>query len=80
MRSIRAKIIMLLLCCVILSSAAVSYICFRQMSASINDTTTENMLLLCEKNARTLNMTFESIETAVETLAHYTTENLPSTA
>ena len=79
MRSIRAKIIMLLLCCVILSSAAVSYICFRQMSASIKDTTTENMLLLCEKNARTLNMTFESIETAVETLAHYTTENLPST-
>ena len=79
MKSIRAKIITLLLCCVILSSVAVSCICVRQMSSSIKHSTQENMLLLCEKNARMLNNTFNSIEGSVETLAHYVTGNLPST-
>ena len=79
MKSIRAKIITLLLCCVILSSVAVSCICVGQMSTSIKHSTQENMLLLCEKNARMLNNTFNSIEGSVETLAHYVTDNLPST-
>lgn len=78
MKSIRAKIVILLLCCVIITSVAVSSICVRQMSSSIRETTKDNMLLICEKNARMLNTTFENIENAVETLGHYVTGSLPS--
>jgi methyl-accepting chemotaxis protein len=45
----------------------------------VENTTKENMTLLCEKNARVMNLTFSTIESSVSTLAHYVVENLPST-
>ena len=79
MKSIRAKLITLLLCCVILSSTIIGVVCIHQTSSILKETAKENMVLLCEKNARALNTVFDSIETSVDTLAHYVTENLSST-
>ena len=79
MKSIRAKLVTLLLCCVILSSAIIGFVCIQQTSSILQETAKDNMVLLCEKNARELNTVFGSIENSVDTLAHYVIENLPST-
>ena len=79
MKSIRAKLITLLLCCVVLSSTVIGFVCIRQTSSILQNTAKDNMVLLCEKNARALNTVFGNIESSVDTLAHYITENLPST-
>ena len=77
MKSIRAKLITLLLCCVILSSAIIGVVCILQTAPILQETSKDNMVLLCEKNARALNTVFDNIENSVETLAHYMSENLP---
>ncbi len=79
MKSIRAKLIILLLCCVLLSSTIISAICITQTSAILEKNANSNMVLLCEKGARSLNSQLSSIETSVLTLANYVTENLTST-
>ena len=79
MKSIRAKLIILLLCCVLLSSTIISVICITQTSAILETNAKDNMVLLCEKGARSLNNQLTSIETSVDTLANYVTENLTST-
>ena len=79
MKSIRAKLIILLLCCVLLSSTIISVLCITQTSAILENNAKDNMVLLCEKGARSLNNQLTSIETSVDTLANYVTENLTST-
>ena len=79
LKSIRFKIIALLLCCVMLSSLVVGIICIAQTQAILKSNAQNNMILLCEKSARSLNLTISNIQTSIDTLAHYITENLTST-
>lgn len=79
MKSIRSKIILLLLCFVILSCTIIGAVCIQQTYSILHSSAQENMMLLCEKNARAINTTLGTIESSVDTLAHYIVENLTST-
>ena len=70
--------ISLLLCCVILSTAIISFVFVRQMTYILQSSATENMVRLCKDNAHVLNTALDGMESSVDMLAHYMTENIPS--
>lgn len=76
MKSIRSKIMWLLFSSVLIVSLIVGAIGIALTSNVINDSSRENMRLLCKNNADKIDMTFAKIEESVNTLAHYAESEL----
>ena len=71
LRSIHSKILLLLLFCVVLSSALIGIICIAEFSSVLRDTAENNMILNCEREADTINLSLEKVEEQIETVRHF---------
>ena len=78
MKSIRAKIMWLLFYSVLISSLIIGAMGIFLTANVINQSSTENMRLLCKNNADNIDITFAKVEESVNTLAHFAESELPS--
>lgn len=71
MRSIRAKIMWLLSGSVLISSFIIGLLSILLTSTVINESSTENMKLLCRNHADKIDISLAKVEDSVDTLAHF---------
>ena len=76
MKSIRAKIMLLLFGSVFIVSFVIGSLGITLTRNVIEESSTENMNLLCRTNADRIDITFAKIEDSVDTLAHYAEASL----
>lgn len=77
MKSIRAKIMWLLFISVLVASLVIGTLGITLTSSVIQESSTENMNLLCKNNADKIDVIFAKIEESVTTLVHYAESELP---
>ena len=77
MRSIRAKIMWLLSGSVLISSFIIGLLSILLTSTVINESSTENMKLLCRNHADKIDISLAKVEDSVDTLAHFVGSELP---
>ena len=77
MRSIRAKIMWLLSGGVLISSFIIGLLSIILTSTVINESSTENMKLLCRNHADKIDISLAKVEDSVDTLAHFVETELP---
>lgn len=76
MKSIRAKIMLLLFGSVFIASFVIGSLGITLTRNVIEESSTENMNLLCRTNADRIDITFAKTEDSVDTLAHYAEASL----